>query len=172
MPANDQSPLTIVLVADDSYRIALFRRAVRDAGVACTIYRVPLTTGARAFLKPKSPNGAQTQPDLVICDFAATDANVCRTVQAIAFGSRRSAVPVILLTSTASETLLDSGELDDGEATMFSARPLEFVIGKLAGDGRRAFLRALATLYHYGPVLARQPDVFLNRDDNHAELSA
>ena len=172
MPANKKTPLTIVLVADDSYRIALLRRAVHDAGVACTIYRVPLTTGARAFLKPRSPDGAPSQPDLVLCDFATTDANVCRTVQAIAFSKQRSPVPVILLTSTASETLLDSGELDDGKATMFSARPLDFVIGKLAGDERRAFLRALATLYQYGPVLARQPEVFIDRGDDDAELSA
>lgn len=172
MPANCQTPLTIVLIADDSYRIALLRRAVRDAGVACTIYRVPLTTGARAFLKPRSPNGAPTQPDLVFCDFATTDGNVRRTVQAIAFGKQRSPVPVVLLTSTASEELLDSGELDDGKATMFSARPLDFVIGKLAGDERLAFLHALATLYQYGPVLARQPDVFLDRGDHDVELSA
>lgn len=172
MPADNPLPITIVLIADDSYRIALLRRAVRDAGVACTIYRIPLTTGARAFLKPKAPDGTAATPDLVLCDFATTEAGVCRTVQAVAFGSQRSDVPVVLLTSEASENLLDSGELDEGAATMFSARPLEFVLRKLAGDGRRAFLRALATLYQYGPVLARQPDVFLDCGDDEKELSA
>lgn len=172
MPADNQSPLAIVLIADDSYRIALLRRAVRDAGVACTVYRIPLTTGARAFLKPKAPDGVPTTPDLVLCDFASIDTNVCRTVKAVAFGSQRSRVPVILLTSEASEELLDSGNLDEGTATMFSARPLEFIVSKLAGDGRRAFLRALATLYQYGPVLARQPDAFLHRGDDESELSA
>lgn len=172
MPADNSLPITIVLIADDSYRIALLRRAVRDAGVACTIYRIPVTTGARAFLKPKAPDGTTVTPDLVLCDFASTDANVCRTVQAVAFGSQRSAVPVVLLTSEATENLLDRGELDDGAATMFSARPLELVLRKLAGDSRRAFLRALATLNQYGPVLARQPDVFLDCGTDEEELSA
>lgn len=172
MPANSQSLLTFVVIADDSYRIALLRRAVREAGVACTIYRVPLTTGARAFLKPRSPNGTATQPDLVLCDFASTDASACRTVRAVAFGSQRSPVPVVLLTSKATEELLDKGELDEGEATMFSPRPLDFVMRKLAGDDRRTFLRALETLYQYGPILARQPDVFLEHGDHDTELSA
>lgn len=172
MPADNPSPITMVLIADDSYRIALLRRAVRDAGVACTIYRVPLTTGAPAFLKPKAPDGTAAAPDLVLCDFASIDANVCRTVKAVAFGSQRSPVPVVLLTSKASEDLLDCGELDEGAATMFSARPLQFVLQKLAGDGRQAFLRALATLYQYGPVLARQPDSFLDCSDEKTELSA
>lgn len=172
MPADSQSPITIVLIADDSYRIALLRRAVRDADIACTLYRIPLTAGARAFLRPKAPGGTTATPDLVLCDFASADDNVCRTVKAVAFGSQRSPVPVMLLTSAASEDLLDSGELDEGAATMFSARPLEFILRKLAGDGRRAFLRALATLYQYGPVLARQPDAFLDCGDGETELSA
>lgn len=172
MPADNPRPLAIVLIADDTYRTALLRRALRDAGVECTIHRVPLTTGARAFLRPKSPDGTAAPPDLVLCDFASVDANACRTVQAIAFGSQRSPVPVLLLTSQASEDLLDSGEIDGGAATMFAARPLEFIVRKLAGNGRRAFLRALATLYRYGPVLARQPDVFLDHGDGTTELSA
>ncbi len=172
MPRDSQSPITIVLIADDRYRIALLRRAVRDAGVACSIYRVPLTTGARAFLRQKSRDGSTVTPDLVLCDFASVDAAVCRAVKSVAFGSQRSPVPVVLLTSEASEAMLDSGELDEGAATMFSARPLEFIIGKLADGGRRAFLRALATLYQYGPILARQPDNFLHCANDEAELSA
>lgn len=172
MPADNQSPITIVLIADDSYRVALLRRTVRDAGVACTMYRVPLTTGARAFLKPKSPDGSTATPDLVLCDFGSVDGNVCRTVKSVAFGSQRSPVPVVLLTSEASENLLDSGELDGGAATMFSARPLQFIFQKLAGNGCRAFLRALATLYQYGPILARQPDNFLHCGDDETQLSA
>lgn len=172
MPASKERPLTIVLIADDTYRTALLRRAIRDAGVACTIHRVPLTTGAPAFLRQKLPDGSTTTPDLVLCDFADIESGVCRTVRAVAFGSQRSDVPVILLTSRASEDVLDSGELDEGQATMFSARPLEFIVRKLAGDDCEAFLRALRTLYRYGPVLARQPDTFLDRCDDGTELSA
>lgn len=172
MPAATKRPLTIVLIADDTYRTALLRRAIRDAGVDCEICRVPLTTGAPAFLKRKLPDGSTTKPDVVFCDFADIDPGACRTVRAVAFGSQRSDVPVVLLTSGASEAVLDSGELDDGKATMFSPRPLDFVLGKLAGDDRDAFLRALQTLYRYGPVLARQPDIFLDNGDDLAELSA
>lgn len=172
MPADARSPLAITLVADDSYRIALLRRLFLDAGAAATIHRVPMTTGARAFLKPQAPDGAERDPDLVLCDFASVDAEVCRAVQAVAFGSQRSPVPVILLTSSASEAILDGGDLDDGQATMFSARPLEVIVGKLTGPDRPAFLRALATLYQYGPVLARQPDYLLSHGDDLTRLSA
>lgn len=172
MPADNPPSLSIVLIADDNYRIALLRRSLRDAGVACTIHRLPLTTGARAFLKPKAADGSTAPADLVLCDFSSIDSDSRRVIQAVAFGSQRSRVPVILLTSQEAETLLDSGELDDGLATMFSARPLEFFVRKLAGEDSRVFLRALATLYQYGPVLARMPDAFLDCGDDRTELSA
>lgn len=171
MPA-DQAPLSIVLIADDGYRTALLRRAIRDAGVTCDLRRVAMTTGARAFVKRKRSDGSYAAPDLVLCDFAEVDGGTCRTVRSLAFGSQRCEVPVILLTSRDSEALLDRGELDDGEATMFSARPLDFLVRKLAGNGREAFLRALETLYRYGPVLARQPRQFLDPGDHRTELSA
>lgn len=172
MQDTSESPLTIVLIADDTLSIAMLRRAVRAAGIACTLHRVPPTAGARAFLRPKTPGGARTAPDLVLCDFAATDAASCSTVRAVAFGRQRSPAPVVLLTTDASEAVLESGELDGGKATMFAARPLPFILGKLGGEGRRAFLGALTTLYQYGPILARHPRAFLRYGEGVTELSA
>lgn len=172
MRSDAEMPLNLCLIADDTFRIAMLRRAIKAAGIPCSITRVARTAAAVMFLKKKGPNGKMTEPDLVLCDFADVDKAACRSVSAIAFGSQRSRTPVLLLTSLLSETLLDSGELDDGQATMFAARPLELLLEKLAGDERSAFLHALAVLYQYGPVLARQPAHFLEIDDNRAELSA
>lgn len=172
MPPEKSLPLQILLIADDSYRIAMFRRAMKSAGLNCRISRLPQTRTARAFLNRKHLADGESRPDLVIQDFACDDKHALDTLTVLAFGASRSMVPVVVLTSPATEQILQSGELDDGQSIMFSPRPLDAFLKKLARDRSAAFIAAVTTLYRYGPILARLPQHFFESGDNSTQLSA
>lgn len=172
MPTKANNNLDLLLIADDAYRVAMLRDAIRKAGLNCTIRRLGQTKKASAYLGRVKPYENTPLPDLVLFDIADSDPSTVSIAKDIAFGKRRSEVPVILMTSPASESLLESGELDGGKATMFASRALETLLGKLVGRKRHGFLRALATLYQYGPILARQPARFLEHCDVPSQLSA
>ncbi|MDX1515258.1 MAG: hypothetical protein R3288_00385 [Woeseiaceae bacterium] len=164
--------LTLVLVADDAYRIAMLRGAIQAAGIAGRLQRVGRTQKTCEWLGSDARQSRKSSPQLVLYDFADIDERSRRVAEQLAFGDARSIAPLVLLTSPASEALLDSGELDQGRATMFAPRPLGAMLQKLAGADAAAFLQALATLYAYGPILARQPSRFLDNDDGATPLSA
>jgi len=170
--SDDTKNLDVLLIADDSYRVAMLRQAMQQSGLNCTIRRLDQTKRASAYLKRLQPYEHSPRPDLVLFDLAEPDPRSIELLRDVAFGNRRSEVPVVLLTSPASEPLLESGEIDDGEATMFSPRSLQTFLKKLVGRRRSGFLRALKTLYQYGPILARQPDHFLEKREEYAQLSA
>ncbi|MDH3747803.1 MAG: hypothetical protein OER97_06310 [Gammaproteobacteria bacterium] len=172
MPKIVDKNLDLLLIADDAYRVAMLRRAMHQVGLSCTIRRLAQTKKASAYLGRVKPYQNSPLPDLVFFDIADSDPSTVEIAKDIAFGERRSKVPVVLLTSPASETLLESGELDGGATTMFSPRTLETFLKKLVGRRRYGFLRALSTLYQYGPILARQPLNFLEHGSEPAELSA
>ncbi|NNC76743.1 MAG: hypothetical protein HKN77_02200 [Woeseiaceae bacterium] len=172
MSPSHSTPLQILLIADDKFRIAMLRRAIRDTDLKCSITRLAQTHTARAFLNSKQLTEGKQRPDLVLLDMGNDDASALKTASAVALGPGRSPVPVVLLTSAVTEALLQSGELDDGKSTMFSSRPLPLFLEKLAGGSRQGFLQALETLYQYGPVLARLPEHFFRSSDDSTQLSA
>ena len=164
--------LDVLLIADDSYRVAMLRQAMQQHGLSCTIRRLDQTKKASAYLKRMQPYENSPTPDLVLFDLAEPDDTAVDLLREVAFGERRSEAPVVLLTSPASEPMLESGEVDEGQSTMFAPRSLQTFLQKLVGSRRAGFLRALKTLYQYGPILARQPRHFLEKRDDLAQLSA
>ena len=164
--------LDVLLIADDGYRVSMLRESMRQSGLSCTIRRMDQTRKASAYVRKLESYGKSPRPDLVLFDLAEPSEKTLEVLRDVAFGEQRSEVPVVLMTSPASEPLLESGEIDDGRATMFSPRALPSLLGKLVGSRRQGFLRALGTLYQYGPILARQPAEFLDRRDDYLQLSA
>ena len=164
--------LDVLLIADDVYRVAMLRESMRQQGLTCTIRRMDPTRKASACVRRLKPYEKSPRPDLVLFDIADPSEATIDVLREVAFGARRSEVPVILLTSPTSEPLLEGGAIDGGEATMFSPRSLGSIVAKLADQRRPAFLEALGTLYEYGPILARLPDVFLERRDDLVRMSA
>lgn len=171
MPTMAETELDLLLIADDAYRVSMLQALMRNAGLTCTVRRLDQTKKATAYLRRLKPFENSRLPDLVLFDIAESHPSIVDLARDVAFGERRSAVPVVLLTSPASETLLESGELDGGKSTMFASRALETFLGKLVGRKRHGFLRALATLYEYGPILARQPARFLENCELTSQLS-
>ena len=168
--SDAEKTLDVMLIADDAYRVAMLRQCMRKSGLSCTIRRMGASKKASAYLNRRQPYDKSPMPDIVMFDLAETDPQTIDVLQDVAFGEQRSSVPVVLLTSPSTEPMLESGEIDDGQATMFSPRSLPNFLKKLTGNRRRGFLRALRTLYEYGPILARQPAHFLDRSDDSFEM--
>lgn len=171
MSLRADKTLNILLLASDAYRVSMLRRSMRQAGLCADIERLDLTAKPAVIARACSGRTGAA-PDLVFIDLADTVPAALKTVREVAFGDRASSIPVVLLTSPDAETLLERGELDDGAATMFSARALDTFLAKLVGRRQAPFMRAIGILYAYGPILVKLPDAILERQDDSAQLSA
>lgn len=154
--ANEPAKLSITLVSDESYRL-------------CCLHNELRTTGLKANLRLKKPGHATASrlrrldpekagPELIIIDFTVDQLMSRRMLKSIAFGENRSRMALAVLTRPATEMVLDSGEVDGGEATMFSPTSIDTLFAKLAGPDSDAMLRSISVLNQYGPVLIRAND--------------
>ena len=78
----------------------------------------------------------------------------------------------MLLTSPASQQMLDNGDVDEHKSVMFSPTSLTCFVRKLAINKRSSFFRALDTLYQYGPILVRVPSAFVGFSHQDMAMSA
>ncbi len=151
--------MLITLVSDVCYRVAYLAAGLRQAGV-------------EAELRLKRPNHQTVaslrrlelsahRPELVFIDYTTDTLLSRRMLKTIALCEKRSPAIVIVLTRPDTEALLEAGDLDVGDSTMFSATPLEAMLKKLGGEQRDTVLHSLEVLNRYGPVLARAPDEFV-----------
>lgn len=170
MQSTSEQKLELALIADDAYRIAMLHEAIRQAGLKCTVRRLAGKTETLAYLASKKNLRQSPHPVVVLFDFAEINARAMKFAKRLAFGPKRSRVPVIFLTSEDSESVLSRGDIDGGEATMFSPRSLASILNKLSDERRHGFLKAVTTLYRYGPILARQPRQVLDRIESRRSL--
>ena len=93
-------------------------------------------------------------------------------VRALAFGPKRVSAPVVIMTNDESERLLRDSTKQENKPTMFTPTPFaEFMIGLLQ-EKRGRFVRALNTLYEFGPILVRPPWSAVPSVTEHTALSA
>ena len=59
------------------------------------------------------------------------------------------------MTAPGTEELLESGEIDGGEATMFSPTDIGVLAKKLAGRACQEVMHSMSVLNQYGPILIR-----------------
>lgn len=164
--------VNVVLIADRPSRAKMLRDLMQQAGVSGVIRRLAPGEPAIDCARQSGSYHEKPLPDLIIYDYAHPDKHCTLILKNIAFGAGRSSVPVILLTSPESQTLLESGEIDGGNAVMFSPTGLAAFIGKMESKRRQMFFKALHTLYQFGPILVRTPSVVLRQDRREMAVSA
>lgn len=162
----------LVLIAENPNRAAMLRDTMRNNGINGIIRR--LAPGASAVDCARKTGTYQIKdlPDLILFDYSAPDELNTAVLRDIAFSNDKARVPVVLLTSPISEDLLETGDIDDDSAVMFSPTTLVSFIRKMKGGKRKSFFKALDTLYQYGPILVRTPDAFLGYEQQRIALSA
>jgi len=150
--------INLVLIADDPARASMLKVALERTGISGVIRR--LEPGGTAIDCARK-SGAYRQkdlPDLILFDYADPNDRNTSVLRDIAFSDNKSRVPVVLLTSSSSQDMLDTGDIGGQEAIMFSPTSLRSFIGKMKYEKRQPFLRALDTLFKYGPILVRMPE--------------
>lgn len=167
-----ENGVNLVLIADNPGRASMLRDTMEDTGINGVIRR--LAPGAPAIDCARKAGAYQkkTLPDLILFDYSEPDERNTSVLRDIAFSSERARVPVVLLTTPASQDLLDTGDVDGDQAVMFSPTSLKSFVSKLKLDKRKSFFRALATLYQYGPILVRIPDTAIQYEHYPTALSA
>ena len=152
--AND---INLVLIAENPTHAAVLRDAMARSGVNGVIRRIAPGAPALDCARQTGPYREKPLPDLFFLDFTEPTEQDIAVLKAIAFGDRRTPVPVVLITSPDSQDLLDSGSIAEDKAVMFSPTSLSSFMRKMKTDQRPSFLKALRTLYQYGPILVRRP---------------
>ena len=146
--------LKIVLVSEQSIRVAGLKNELARAGVDANLILKPPNHSTAALLRRFTESKAQ--PDcLVLIDFTEDSVLSRRMLKSIAFGDKRCRAVVGVLTAPDTEELLESGEIDGGEATMFSPTEIGVLARKLAGRACQEVLHSMSILNQYGPILIR-----------------
>lgn len=164
--------INLVLIASESSRAAMLRDAMARCGVDGVIRRISPGSPAIDCALQQGLYREKAPPDLIFVDFTEPGDESIAVLNAIAFGQRRAAVPVVLITSPQSQELLDSGTLADESAVMFSPTSLPSFMRKMKLEKRPTFFKALRTLYQYGPILVRSSVSAMRYDTGATALSA
>lgn len=154
---ENEKDINLVVIADDPGCANAIRERLQIAGISGVIRRV--TPGERAVecARRKGSYEAAETPDLILFDYEEPDEDKTTVLNEIAFCPERARIPVVLLTSPESEELIDKGDVGDDKAVMFTPTSLTSFIEKMRNGHREVFLKAVRTLYEYGPILVSMP---------------
>ena len=164
--------LNLVLISDNPMGASMLRDAMQKSGIQGLIRRLPPGTAAISCARKTGLYANKAMPDLILFDYSAPDEHNTAVLRDIAFSGERARVPLVLLTSPASQQILDNGDVDEHKSVMFSPTSLTCFVRKLAINKRRSFFRALDTLYQYGPILVRVPSTFVGLRHQDMAMSA
>ncbi len=164
--------LDLVLIADRPGRADLLHDLMQDADVSGMIRRI--APGDRAVRRVQQTGEFRhtALPDLFFFDFSNPDKLKVSVLRKIAFGRAKSTVPIVVLTSPESVALLDSGDIDGGQAVMLTPTSLNACIHRLCISKRTAYFKALRIFYEFGPILVRTPEHVLTQDSLEEVISA
>ncbi len=154
---ENERDINLVLIGDDPGCANTIRDSLEVAGISGIIRRV--TPGERAVecARRKGTYEAADTPDLIFFDYEEPDEDKTTVLNEIAFCPERARIPIVLLTSPESQELIDSGDVGDDKAVMFTPTSLSSFIDKMRNGHREVFMKAVRTLYEYGPILVSMP---------------
>ena len=150
---TETDKLAITLVTDDNRRLNCLNDELCAAGLDARLDWNKPGHSTASRLRRMDPE--KSDPGLILLDFTIDHLMSRRMLKSIAFGEKRSKMALAVLTMPETEAILDSGEVDGGEATMFSPTSVASLFAKLAGPDSQATLRSIGVLNQYGPVLLR-----------------
>ena len=163
--------IRLTIIGDNLRRLALLRQEISRYNEACEIQTCDAAQAALAKQGTTQQRAVDTA-DVVLVDFAGPETARLSWVRALAFGPKRVRAPVVIMTNDESERLLRDSTEQKNKPTMFTPTPFaEFMIGLLPKK-RGRFVRALNTLYQFGPILIRTPSPAISNVTDHTALSA
>jgi len=162
---DESDVMNVLLISDSPEKAEMLTQIMDQHGLKGEIHRLRPTQSSIACARRSGRYRRVAPHDFILFDFSEPDEHCVSIVSDIAFGPNRASAPVILLTSNASEHLLESDRLSSGGTGMFAPTGLNCFLKKMRQHSRRRFLRALSVMSDLGPVLVRLPGFFLRRDN-------
>lgn len=154
-----------LFITNNRQRARVLQDLMADHGVTGALQRLSPDAGTATRVRRRAVDRSERRPDLVLIDFADVTPATRKLVQDLALGHSRLRVPVVILTSSESEQLLQSGALDENKAVMFESNDLRHFVANLADQRRKRYLWSLSVLYQYGPILLRSIDCDAKREE-------
>ena len=163
---TEKDAMSLLLISDSPEKAAMLTQVMEQYGLSGEIHRMRPTRSAVAYARRSGRYRRATAHDFILFDFSEPDEQCLTIVSDMAFGPNRALAPVILLTSSISECLLDSGRLSSFGTSTFAPTGLICFLKKMRQHSRKRFLRALSVMSDLGPVLVRLPGFFLRHGDD------
>ncbi len=171
MIADDITVNTLLISCCKEYA-ALLRQSMESDGINGNIHRIDASLDAMVRIRELCRDRSERRPDFILFDCSEPEPAQLDMLRQLAFGSGRSPVPVVVMTSPETETILQSSRFDDGGAVMFSPITLDNLVATLKRKRRSRFLRALSVIYAIGPVLVKAPAALFSRQEESLALTA
>lgn len=162
--ANDT--MSVLLISDSIDKAAMLTQAMEQQGLKGEFRRMRPSRSAVACARRTGRYRRGMPHDLILFDFSEPDEKSLSIAADIAFGPNRAHTPVILLTSSVSECLLETDRLNGNGSGLFAPTSLVCFLKKMRQHSRRRFLRALSIMSDLGPVLVRLPGIFMRHSDH------
>lgn len=150
--------IELLLIGDDRDLDSNLRELLDSNGISGIMRRLSPGNAAIRCLRRSGTGRNGIAPRLVFFDFSTPNEANTAVLRDIAFGKQRTRIPLILLTTTSSQHLLHAEHISGDRAIMFSPTPLRSFVRKMRDEQRPAFLKAVTTLYEYGPILVQLPE--------------
>lgn len=150
--------MDLLLIGDDKGLDSTLRALLKSSGVSGTMRRMAPGSAATQCARRSGDHQDPVAPNLVFFDFSAPNEANTAVLRDIAFGEQRARIPVILLTTASSQHLLHAENISGDDAIMFAPTPLRSFVQKMRDEQRATFLKAVRTLYEYGPILVQLPE--------------
>ncbi len=150
--------IDLLLIGDDKDLDSTLRELLKTSGVSGTMRRIAPGTAATQCVRRSGDCRERIAPKLVFFDFSVPNEANTAVLRDIAFGKQRTRIPLVLLTTASSQHLLHAENISGDGAIMFSPTPLRSFVQKMRDEKRATFLKAVTTLYEYGPILVQLPE--------------
>jgi len=154
--AKDSQPLTLVLISGQEDRVVCIEQDFKAiAGHVRLVVKAPTHKTISQVRRLDDGNKPRT---LLMLDFSEDSVPARHLLKTLAFGERRFDGMIAIVTTSTTESILENGELDSGQAIMFSSTDIRSFFSKLGGNGQEEILHSIGVLNQYGPVLIRTHD--------------
>jgi hypothetical protein len=149
-------PVTVVFISEHDDRVACVRQDFDTYASEVRLVVKPPTH--RTASQVRQLHAGSRSRAVLLFDFTIDTIPARHVIKSLAFGDSRYEGLTGILTSPATEAILENGDLDSGTAVMFSPTEVRSFLSKLGGDGREEIIHSIGVLNQYGPVLFRAHD--------------
>lgn len=154
---DEDNRLNILLVEDIPSKSELISEALAQAKIRCKLHTVDASRDTVKYLRGDGPYAAAPRPDLIFFDVCTAKSNRLKILDQVRADAANREIPLVLLTSIASEQVIDEIYNQADRGSVFSAIKLNSFLRTMRARTPDRFLSAVSLIQKLGLVLVRVP---------------